>query len=124
MTEKKSDKPITFNISFWWAFGFSFVFILYGGVKMVLSFLDRNYADIAQPIIFLLIGLILITLAFAYKERKQWSWYAQIGVNGLIILLAIIGFQRMENIIILILAGIAMFSLFSSSTKRYLFNGQ
>ncbi len=124
MTEKQSDRPITYTLSFWWAFGFALIFILYGGVKMVLGFLDRNYTDIAQPVIFLLIGLTLITLAFAYRERKQWSWYAQIGVNGLIILLAIIGFQRIENIIILILAGIAMFSLFSSSTKRYLFNGQ
>lgn len=124
MTEQKSDKPITYSLSFWWAFGFALVFILYGGVKMVLGFLDNNYGEIAQPIIFLLIGLILITLAYAYKERKLWSWYAQIGINGLIIILAIIGFQRMENIIILILAAIAMVSLFSSSTKRYLFGRQ
>ena len=124
MNEKKYDKPITYSLSFWWAFGFSLVFILYGGVKMVLGFLDHNYSEITQPIIFLLIGLILIILAYAYRERKTWSWYAQIGINGLIILLAIIGFQQIENIIIMILAGIAMFSLLSSSTKRYLFNGR
>ncbi len=123
MSSADNLKPIGFKVSYWFAFGFSLVFLLYGGVKIILGFLDHNYTDLPKAIIFLLIGIVLVTLADAYKGLKPWSWYGQVVINGLIMLLAIIGYSHYENLILLVLAGTAMFFLFSSETKEYVLKG-
>ncbi|MBU8934465.1 MAG: hypothetical protein KOO62_10715 [candidate division Zixibacteria bacterium] len=120
MNEKTNECPLVFKLSYWWAFGMATVFLLYGGVNIVLSFLDHNFKDISQSIIFLLLGILLLIVAYAYKGLKPWGWYAQIVINGLIVLGASIGFGHYENIILLILAAGALVSLFSSETKAHL----
>ncbi len=121
MKKKSDSRPITFKLSNWWAFGFSVVFIIYGGVNIVLGFLDRSYDQLPQHIIFLLIGFILITFAYAYKNKKTWGWYSQIGINSLIILAALIGYNHLENIVIMVLAAVALYTVFAPDTKQYVF---
>ncbi len=121
MSEKKDDCPLTYKIASWYGFIISGIFLLYGGVKIVLNILDRNYDNLSQPILFLVLGMILISFAFAYKELKKWGWYGLIVINSLIIISAVVGFRQYENIIILILSAAALYALFSSSTKEYLF---
>ena len=123
MNPKTNDSPLVFKLSYWWAFGLATVFMLYGGVSIVLGFLDHNFKDISQPMIFLLLGIILLIIAYAYKGLKPWGWYAQIVINGLIILGAIIGYAQYENIILLILAAGVMVTLFSSDIKAQLEKG-
>ena len=121
MPEKKDDCPLTYRIAAWYGFIISGIFLLYGGVKIVLSILDRNYDDLSQPILFLVLGMILISFAFAYNELKKWGWYGLIVINSLIIISAAVGYDRYENIILLIFSAAALYALFSSSTKEYLF---
>ncbi|MFQ5453619.1 MAG: hypothetical protein ACE5D6_05480, partial [Candidatus Zixiibacteriota bacterium] len=77
--DREDNLPITFKIAKWHGFIFSLIFLVYGGVKLILSFLDRNYNELGEPIIFCIIGLILISFAFAYNELKSWGWYGMIG---------------------------------------------
>ena len=121
MSENREDRPLTYRVAGWYGFIISGIFLLYGGVKIVLSILDRNYGDLSQPILFLVLGLILISFAIAYNELKKWGWYGLIVINSLIVLSAAVGYDRYENIILLILSGAALYALFSSSTKEYLF---
>lgn len=124
-----NDAPLTYNIATWYGFILSIIFLLYGGVKLILSFLDRNYTEVGQLIIFTIIGLLLITIAFAFKELKLWGWYGLIVVNGLIILVTLwklfTGFSSQdfllyENIVLLLFSGVAVYTLLASQTKRYL----
>ncbi len=124
MSQQQAQIPFWFKISNWWAFGFALVFIIYGGVKMVLGFLDRNYNDVPQLFLFLILGIVLMMIAYAYRERKLWGWYGQIVINGLIIILALIGFRHYENIVLLVLAAISLFALFSQDTRNFLIKRQ
>jgi len=119
--EKRLSGPLKFRIAYWWGFGFASVFLLYGAVSLVLGFLDRKYAELAQPFLFLMIGAILMYLAYAYRELKVWGWYSQIAVNGLIVVLSVVGFRHTSNLVLLAIAAIALFLLFSSETRNYLY---
>jgi hypothetical protein len=119
--EKRMSGPLKFRIAYWWGFGFSAVFLLYGAVSLVLGFLDRKYAELAQPFLFLMIGAILMYLAYAYRELKIWGWYGQVTVNGLIVILALVGFRHMGNLVLLVFAAAALVLLLSNETRNYLY---
>jgi hypothetical protein len=121
MSQKKDDRPLTFRVAGWYAFIFAAVFLIYGGIKVILGILDHNYGDMVQPIIFGLIGILLIAVAFAYREVKAWGWYGLTGVNCLVILLALIGYNHIENIVLILFSVIALGALFSPQTKQYVF---
>ncbi len=123
-TKPKDDRPLTFKLAGWYGFIFAGIFIIYGGVKVVLSFLDHNYDDLAEPIIFLLIGLGLLIPAFGYKELKSWGYWGLIGINGVVLILAAIGYNQYENIVLLVLSAAALATLFAPATKQYLFKGR
>ena len=121
MTDSSDDRPLTYKIAMWYGYVFSGVFLLYGGVKIILSILDRNYQDIFQPIFFVVMGVILISFVFAYRELKSWGWYGLLVINCLVVIGAIIGYDRYENIVLLILSVVALYALFAPATKSYLF---
>ncbi len=121
MTEKKDDRPLTYRIAGWHGFAFAGVFLLYGGVTIILDILDRNYDNLIQPILFAILGLILISVVFAYKEGKTWGWYGLVVINCLIIIGCLFGLKRYENIVLFVLSAAALYMLFASSTKDYLF---
>ncbi|MFQ6007657.1 MAG: hypothetical protein ACE5K8_01775, partial [Candidatus Zixiibacteriota bacterium] len=58
-----------------------------------------------------------------YRELKAWGWYGLVGINSLVILIALFGYSHYENIVLIILSGIALYALFSPQTKQYLFKG-
>ena len=60
-TTQDDKTPLTFKLAGWYGVVFAALFLLYGGVKLVLSFLDHNYDDMSQPVIFLFIGLGLLS---------------------------------------------------------------
>ena len=124
MPKKKDDRPLTFKLAKWYGFIFSAVFLLYGGVKVVLAILDRNYADMGYPIMFALVGVVLISFAFAYNELKAWGWYGLVTINCLVILFAVFGYSRYANLILMILSGIALHTLLSPQTNQYLYQRQ
>ena len=122
MSSEIDDRPLIVKIPAWFGYIFSGIFMLYGGVKVILSIMDRAYDQISNPIIFLVLGLITLAPVIAYSEKKVWGYYGLIVVNGLIILGAAYGYAAYENIIILIIAGTAEAALLSPRTKKYLFS--
>ena len=121
MAEKKADRPLTFQLPRWHGFIFSGIFLIYGAVNIVLGILDRNYSDLEQPFLFTILGLILIAFAIAYNDLRKWGWYGLIVINCLVVVLAVIGYSHIENLILLVISLIVLYSLFSSQTKTYLF---
>ncbi len=121
MSEQKKVGPLTYRIALWYGFIFAAIFLLYGGVKIILGILDRNYEEMATPILLAVLGLILIAFAFAYKEQKAWGWYGLIIINGLVVISAVLGITRYENIILLIVSAVVLYALFAPATKQYLF---
>ncbi|UCG62758.1 MAG: hypothetical protein JSV52_05600 [Candidatus Zixiibacteriota bacterium] len=121
MTDKKDNRPLTYRIAGWHGFCFAGVFLLYGGVTIILDILDRNYDNLTQPIMFAILGLILISVVFAYKEGKRWGWYGLVIINCLIVVGCLFGMRHYENIILFVLSVVALYTLFASPTKDYLF---
>jgi len=120
MSEKKLQNPVLFNIAKWYGYLFSMAFILYGGVEIILGFMDHNYDNFASYFIFLLLGFILLTIVLAFRDMKVWGWYCMIGMNALIIIAALFQIKNCENIILLILSGIAIYALLEPGTKNYI----
>lgn len=120
MSKIKNNRPFTFNYALWFGYLFSGIFLLYGGVQIVLSFLDRNFTDLMQLILFTILGLISIAFVIAFQELKQWGWYGLIGLYSIIIIFSLIGFSQYENLIICFFTLFALYSLFAAPTKNYL----
>ena len=123
MTEEKEEqRPLSFLISLWHGYVIAGIFLLYGGVKIVLSFLDHDFSDMASLIMFVALGLILLMIALSYNEGKKIGWYGLITLNGLIVISTLINYAILESIIILIFSVVVLLLLFKSDTKKYLIN--
>lgn len=121
MEKPQDQRPLTFKLALWYGNIFATMFILYGGIMVVLAFMDHNYDGIEQPIGFLIMGLILIAPVVAYKDLKPWGYWGLVVINGLVVVGAAIGFSEIYNIVPLVLSGVALFALFHSDTKNHLF---
>ncbi|MFH1687881.1 MAG: hypothetical protein ABIE70_10235 [bacterium] len=121
MDFSKDQRPLTFKLVLWYGHIFATMFILYGGINIILAFMDHNYDGIEQPIGFLFVGLALIIPAAAYKERKPWGFWGLVVINALVVLLALVGYANLYNLVPLVLSGVALVLLFHSDTKKYLY---
>lgn len=114
--------PVTFSIAKWYGYLFSATFILYGGVTILLGFLDRNYSDFAVALIFLMIGIIFLSFCFAFKSTYRWGWYALVAMNTVVLLLSIVALGRHPlNIALLVLSLGALAALLAPSTRSQFF---
>ena len=123
--ENAEGSPLTYVITKWWAYCFCAMYLLYGGVKVILGFLDRNYSDMGAPLISLVVGLGLAVVSIAYRDKKSWRWYGMVTLNLLIALgTAVLLAQRLDvisNGVLLLVAAIALAALFAPATKEYIF---
>jgi hypothetical protein len=113
-------RPIPYAFASVYGFIFALFFLVYGGVKVILSFMDHNYETLRDPILFTIIGAILIAFAMAFRDLKNWGRIGLIIVNALVILVALFGITRPENIALVILSGAALYGLFAPATKECL----
>lgn len=121
---KKDDKkaPITFRMAGWYGMAFSICFLIYGGGKIILNVLDKNYTDFINPIVFTIVGLILISLAIAYRELKKWGWYGLLAMNGLVVTIALVSYTHALDMVLLLLSAAALVLLLWPTTRAYLPN--
>ena len=120
---RATTKPWTFLLAKWYGYVFSLMFILYGGVNVVLGVLDRNYDSIFQSFLFLLVGVLLINICFAYRDRKSWGWYGLVATNVLVVLLALFGLGQVLNIVLMLISLLTLAALFAPQTKAQIFQG-
>ena len=120
MSEKVEKQPLYFNLTKWYGYIFATVFILYGGVEIILGVMDHNYQNFASYFIFLLMGLILLTVVLAYRDLKVWGWYSMIVLNIVIVILSLFQIKKFESIVLLILSLLAVLALLSPVTRDYI----
>jgi hypothetical protein len=109
--------PVAFHLTKWWGHILAAVYMIYGGVKIVLSILDRNYTDLWTPLLSVALGLVLLIFAYGYRDRKEFGWYGQVGLNGLVVLLSLFSLRQFGAVVILLLAAAALLLLFTPSTR-------
>ena len=85
----------------WYGYVFSTFFLLYGGVNIILGVLDRDYGQTPTSLVFLIVGIILMSVVVGYRDGRQWGWYGMVAVNGLIAILCLIGYGESLNFIFL-----------------------
>jgi len=115
------NRPLTFLVTKWYGYIFSSFFLLYGGVNIVLGFLDRDYTNTPKSLVFLIVGIILITTCIAFRDRKVWGWYGLVGVNGMVVIGSLIGYSEGLNLLYLVLSLICLLLLFTPRTKAEIF---
>jgi hypothetical protein len=124
MAAEQKQYPMSFKLSKWHGYGFAGTFLLFGGVKIILSFLDRTYADIGQSFLFLVVGVLLISVVFAYRDLKAWGWYGLVAINGLVVLGSLFGLTHYENVVLLLLSLASLTALFMAPTKGLVLKGR
>jgi hypothetical protein len=115
-------RPLTYSYASVYGFVFALFYLLYGGVRVILSFMDHNYETLRDPIVFTVLGGILLLMAMGFRDLKNWGWLGLIIVNCLAIILALFGISEPENIVLIILSGAALYSLLAPATKATLFD--
>jgi hypothetical protein len=118
LSEKESHGPWPFVAAKWHGFVLAAIYLIYGGIKIVLAVLDRNYADMVTPILFGGLGIVLLAAVYAYRDRKLFGWYGLVGINGLVIILSIFSMKQ-YGLILLILSAAALAALLAPITKAY-----
>ena len=113
-------RPLTYSYSSVYGFVFALFYLLYGGIRVILSFMDHNYDSLRDPILFTITGSILIFMAISFRDLKNWSRYGLIVVNSIAIAVALFGITQPENIVIAVLSGAALYGLLAPATKACL----
>jgi hypothetical protein len=113
-------RPITYSFPSVYGFVFALFYLLYGGIKVVLSFMDHNYESLRDPVFFTIIGGILLLMAMGFRDLKNWSWYGLLVINGLAIIDGFFGINQPENIVLIVLSGTAIYCLLTPATKAIL----
>lgn len=118
---KYTPGPLSFEIAKWLGYGFSAMFILVGGVQIILGVLDRNYEAFPQWFIFLLFGIVLLVIAFAFRDQKKWGWMAMVVLAALATLGAGVQLRNftVEGLILLILCVATLGALVAPQTRSY-----
>ncbi len=118
------EAPLTYRLASWYGIGLAGCYLLYGGVKIILGILDRNYTDMGNPIFFAILGIVLSAIVFGFLDSRKWGWYGLIGINVLVMIAALIGYSEYLNIILLVLSGAAIYFLTAEPTRRHLASKQ
>lgn len=121
MTEEIIKRPVTFLVAKWYGYAFAAMFVLYGGVKIILGVLDRDYTDFSQSFMFLVVGGILVAICMAFRELKSWGWYGLVVLNSLVVLAVLFNLGNALNIVFLLLSVGTLAALFAPTTKAQIF---
>ena len=113
--------PLTYLLAKWYGYILAAVFLLYGGVSLILSVLDRDYSQTGTFLVFLAVGIVLMAIAMAFRDRRPWGWYGQIGLQGLVVLLALLHPTNPYNWILIALSGLCLWLLWTPRTKGEIF---
>ena len=121
--EKLPQRPLTFVIAKWYGYIFVLFFVLYGGVKIVLGIMDHNYEGFPQSLIFLLAGILLSTIVFAFRDGKAWGWYGMIAMHGLAMLGSLVQAGDASYLVLAILSAGVLALLLAPPTRECVFDG-
>jgi hypothetical protein len=121
MAKESPKRPVSFVLVKWYGYIFVATFVLYGGVKIVLGFMDHTYTDFAGSFIFLLLGLVLIAVVIAFRDLKSWGWYGMVAIHALTVLGALLSGMDIYYGIVLILSAVSLALLLTPPVKECVF---
>ena len=110
-------RPASFILVKWYGYVFSLFFLLYGGVNIILGVLDRDYSQTPTSLVFLIVGIILMTICIAFRDRKPWGWYGMVVVNGVVAIWCLFGYSEPLNLIFLVASAGCLSLLFTPQVR-------
>lgn len=105
------DRPVSFWIVLWHAYVLSIMFLLFGGVKLLLGLLDRQYDEMVPSGLFFGIGLVIIILAWRFRDLERFGWFGLIAVNGAIIVMSLFGMKEDSLNVVLLVSSLVVLTL-------------
>lgn len=124
MTKQSKECPPTFTIAKWYGYIFSGFYLVYGSVTIVLDIMDHTYDNLNRSLIALLIGVLAVTIVFAYRDLKVWGWYGMLVVHGLVVLITLFSIAQLTSVVLLTLSGATLVLLLAPSTKACVFGSR
>ncbi len=114
--------PLTFSAAKWYGYVLSTMYMLYGGVQIILGILDNNYSDLGTWVISLFVGIFLLSVTLAYRDLKKWGWQGMVLLNAIFLIVAAFGYSDRLNIVLLVFAAAAQTALLWPSTRQCIAN--
>ncbi len=124
MAKSSANCPATFNIAKWYGYVFAGFYLVYGGVTLILDFMDHTYENVERSLIALLIGIIVLIIVYAYRDLKTWGWYGMLTVHGLVVVYMLFTISQLTSVILLTLSGATVVLLLLPSTKECVFGSR
>jgi len=121
--EEKKDVhiPTPIKILGWFGIIIGAMYLIYGIVSIVLSFLDRTYADFEQNVIILIYGIPIMAVSVGFKNLQKWGWIGYTAVLALIVLLSIFGHKDAYGIVLGVLSMAALVWILTPAVRKHYF---
>ncbi len=123
MTQKEAKKlPIEIKILYWFGLIFGAMFMLYGIVSIVLSFMDRTYQGIGGNFIIVVYGAPFIIASVGLKNLQKWGWIFYTALMALVLIMALFGQMDLYGILIIILMVLALAGMMLPAVRKHYFS--
>jgi len=120
-TTPEINAPMPVKIIGWFGICFSLTFIIMGVVSIVLSFLDRTFADLAENIIIIFYGLPILIVSVGFKNMQKWGWYGLLGIFGLAVIWSVFSYTDGYGIAVGLLTLFALIGLLLPTVRKHYF---
>ena len=123
MAQKETESlPVEIKILYWFGIIFGAMFMLYGVVSIVLSFMDRTYQGIGGNFVILIYGAPFIIASIGLKNLQKWGWFFYTGLMVLVLILTLFGQVDLYGILIIILMVLALGGMMLPSVRKHYFS--
>ena len=115
--ENRQRAPLLFLLVKWYGYVLAGMFLLYGGVQMILGVLDRTYARFDEYFFFLVLGGIIAGVVTAFRDGRPWGWIGLVVLNFLVLLLGVFHLNSWEQVVLLVLSAGALGALYTRPVR-------
>lgn len=119
--EKPRPLPLELRIPYWFGLIFGGMYIVYALVSIILSFMDRTYKDLSGNFMILIYGIPFIAASIGLKNRQKWGWFTYAVLMVVVALMVFLGNTDPYNIIIAILALLALVAIMLPNVRKHFF---
>ena len=121
MSRAKDPTSIHIKILGWYGIVFGCMYLLYAVVSIILSILDRTYADMESNFLIGFYGIPILVCSIGFKNYQRWGWIGYAAVLLIISIWSFIGLIDGYSIFVGIVTLAVLIQLFIPAVRKHYF---
>ena len=111
--------PVPIRTIGWFGIILACTYLVFGIVNIVLSILDRSYANFGDNLVIIIYGIPILAASIAFKNGKRQGWYGLMIIFALFVIMAIAHLNNVYNIAIGIISAALLIAMLTPRIKGY-----